>query len=160
MYDNKSTMQYFHNIREMEWAIDLALRYNKPVAATMCIGEDRILYLQKLYFWSTLYLQNCDEYIQAVIAVALCRPPRWRRRGENSITIIIITIITTFAGPQGDGEGKTPGECAVRMAKAGAPIIGGGKSFLKEWYKLNRGELFVWPKKESWNIATYERSSW
>lgn len=22
----------------MEWAIELALRYNKPVAATMCIG--------------------------------------------------------------------------------------------------------------------------
>jgi len=57
-------VEYFHNIREMEWAIDLALRYNKPVAATMCIG------------------------------------------------------------PQGDGEGHTPGECAVRMAKAGAPIIG------------------------------------
>ena len=32
-------LQYFHNIREMEWAIDLALRYNKPVAATMCIGQ-------------------------------------------------------------------------------------------------------------------------
>ena len=31
--------QYFHNIREMEWAIDLALKYNRPVAATMCIGE-------------------------------------------------------------------------------------------------------------------------
>ena len=28
------------------------------------------------------------------------------------------------AGPQGDGEGNSPGECAVRMAKAGAPIIG------------------------------------
>ena len=31
-------MQYFHNIEEMEWAIELALSYNKPVAATMCIG--------------------------------------------------------------------------------------------------------------------------
>ena len=32
--------------------------------------------------------------------------------------------IRCFSGPQGDGEGNTPGECAVRMAKAGAPIIG------------------------------------
>ena len=36
---SKKYTQYFHNIREMEWAIDLALRYNKPVAATMCIGQ-------------------------------------------------------------------------------------------------------------------------
>ena len=48
----------------MEWAIELALSYGKPVAATMCIG------------------------------------------------------------PTGDGSGVTPGECAVRMARAGAPIIG------------------------------------
>jgi len=56
--------EYFHNIEEMEWAIELALRYGKPVAATMCIG------------------------------------------------------------PTGDGSGVTPGECAVRMARAGAPIVG------------------------------------
>ena len=31
--------QYFHNIVEMEWALELALRYGKPVAATMCMGE-------------------------------------------------------------------------------------------------------------------------
>ena len=31
-------IQYFHNIEEMEWANDLALRYGKPVAATMCMG--------------------------------------------------------------------------------------------------------------------------
>ena len=27
-------------------------------------------------------------------------------------------------GPTGDGAGVSPGECAVRMARAGAPIIG------------------------------------
>ena len=48
----------------MEWAIELALRYDKPVAASMCMG------------------------------------------------------------PTGDGAGVSPGECAVRMARAGAPIIG------------------------------------
>ena len=31
-------VEYFHNIEEMEWAIELALSYDKPVAATMCIG--------------------------------------------------------------------------------------------------------------------------
>ena len=31
-------VQYFEYIEEMEWAIELALSYNKPVAATMCIG--------------------------------------------------------------------------------------------------------------------------
>ena len=30
--------QHFYNIEEMEWALELALSYNKPVAATMCIG--------------------------------------------------------------------------------------------------------------------------
>ena len=57
-------LQYFHNIEEMEWAIELALSYGKPVAATMCMG------------------------------------------------------------PTEDGAGVSPGECAVRMARAGAPIIG------------------------------------
>ena len=32
------TLQYFHCVEEMEWALELALSYNKPVAATMCIG--------------------------------------------------------------------------------------------------------------------------
>ena len=36
--DIRTHLQYFHNIEEMEWAIELALSYNKPVAATMCIG--------------------------------------------------------------------------------------------------------------------------
>ena len=31
-------VEYFHSIEEMEWALELALSYNKPVAATMCIG--------------------------------------------------------------------------------------------------------------------------
>lgn len=57
-------VEYFHNIEEMEWAIELALSYNKPVAATMCMG------------------------------------------------------------PTGDGKKTSPGECAVRMAKAGAKIVG------------------------------------
>ncbi len=48
----------------MEWAIELALEYGKPVAATMCMG------------------------------------------------------------PPGDGDGIGPGECAVRMAKAGAHLVG------------------------------------
>jgi len=57
-------VEYFRNIVEMEWAIELALSYGKSVAATMCIG------------------------------------------------------------PKGDASGVSPAECAVRMAKAGAPIIG------------------------------------
>lgn len=57
-------VEYFHCVEEMEWALELALSYDKPVAATMCIG------------------------------------------------------------PTGDGNGVSPGECAVRMARAGAPIIG------------------------------------
>ena len=31
----------------MEWAIDLALKYNRPVAATMCIGEAEYLKQKK-----------------------------------------------------------------------------------------------------------------
>ena len=31
-------MQYFPFIEEMEWAIEVAKNYGKPVAATMCIG--------------------------------------------------------------------------------------------------------------------------
>ena len=31
-------VEYFHCVEEMEWALELALSYNKPVAATMCIG--------------------------------------------------------------------------------------------------------------------------
>ena len=27
-----------HSIEELEWAIELALSYDKPVSATMCIG--------------------------------------------------------------------------------------------------------------------------
>jgi len=57
-------VEYFEFILEMEWAIEHALTYGKPVAATMCIG------------------------------------------------------------PTGDHEGVAAGECAVRMAKAGAHIIG------------------------------------
>jgi betaine-homocysteine S-methyltransferase len=35
------------------------------------------------------------------------------------------TVAATMCmGPTGDGAGVSPGECAVRMAKAGAPIIG------------------------------------
>ena len=30
--------QYFPFIEEMEWAIEVAKNYGKPVAATMCIG--------------------------------------------------------------------------------------------------------------------------
>merc|ERR1712117_452626 len=30
--------EYFRNILEMEWAIEVALEYGIPVAATMCIG--------------------------------------------------------------------------------------------------------------------------
>ncbi len=56
--------EYFRNIEEMEWAIEHALSYNKPVAATMCIG------------------------------------------------------------PNGDEDGISLAECAVRMAKAGAHLIG------------------------------------
>jgi len=57
-------VEYFFYIQEMEWAIELCRKYNKPIAATMAIG------------------------------------------------------------PKGDRNGVPPGECAVRMAKAGADIIG------------------------------------
>ena len=56
--------EYFRNILEMEWAIEVALEYGIPVAATMCIG------------------------------------------------------------PVGDESGVGVGECAVRMAKAGALLVG------------------------------------
>merc|ERR1711953_1598969 len=56
--------EYFRNILEMEWAIEVALEYGIPVAATMCIG------------------------------------------------------------PGGDESGVGAGECAVRMAKAGALLVG------------------------------------
>ena len=56
--------EYFRNIVEMEWAIEVALEYGLPVAATMCMG------------------------------------------------------------PGGDEAGVGVGECAVRMAKAGALLVG------------------------------------
>merc|ERR1711956_49672 len=56
--------EYFRNILEMEWAIEVALEYDIPVAATMCMG------------------------------------------------------------PGGDDSGVGVGECAVRMAKAGALLVG------------------------------------
>lgn len=56
--------EYFRNIEEMEWAIELAKSYGKPVAATMCMG------------------------------------------------------------PNGDEDGIGIEECAVRMAKAGADLVG------------------------------------
>jgi betaine-homocysteine S-methyltransferase len=56
--------EYFRNIEEMEWALEIALATGKPVAATMCMG------------------------------------------------------------PNGDEAGVPVGECAVRMAKAGANLVG------------------------------------
>jgi len=56
--------EYFRNIEEMEWAIELVRSYGKPVAATMCMG------------------------------------------------------------PNGDADGVSLGECAIRMAKAGADLVG------------------------------------
>jgi len=56
--------EYFHNILEMEWALEVALEFGLPVAATMCIG------------------------------------------------------------PEGDESGRSVGECAVRMARAGATLVG------------------------------------
>jgi len=57
-------VEYFRNIIEMEWAVEVALEFGLPVAATMCIG------------------------------------------------------------PGGDEGGVSPGECAVRMARAGADLVG------------------------------------
>ena len=57
-------MQYFRHVEEIEWAIELALEYGKPVAATMC------------------------------------------------------------PDPAGDAGGVPLQECAVRMARAGAHLIG------------------------------------
>merc|ERR1719369_1898040 len=56
--------EYFRNILEMEWAIEVALEYGLPVGATMCMG------------------------------------------------------------PGGDESGTSVGECAVRMARAGAHLVG------------------------------------
>jgi len=56
--------EYFRNILEMEWAIEVALEYGLPVGATMCMG------------------------------------------------------------PGGDESGVSVGECAVRMAQAGANLVG------------------------------------
>jgi len=56
--------EYFRNVIEIEWAIEVALEFNLPVAATMCMG------------------------------------------------------------PCGDEDGVSVGECAVRMARAGADIVG------------------------------------
>jgi len=56
--------EYFRNIIEMEWAIEVAHEFNLPVAATMCMG------------------------------------------------------------PCGDENGVSVGECAIRMARAGADLVG------------------------------------
>merc|ERR1712172_224337 len=61
---NLVIVEYFRNIIEMEWAIEVALEFGLPVAATMCMG------------------------------------------------------------PGGDESGVGAGECAVRMARAGAHIVG------------------------------------
>ena len=61
-------MEYFHNIDEMEWAIELALTYNKPVAATMCMGpngDGRVSFLAcsvnfEIYF-RKLLLENVQS---------------------------------------------------------------------------------------------------
>ena len=56
--------EFFRNIEEMEWAIEVAKSYGKPVAATMAIG------------------------------------------------------------PNGDEDGVPLGQCAIRMANAGADLVG------------------------------------
>merc|ERR1739848_213922 len=56
--------EYFRNVVEIEWAVEVALEFNLPVAATMCMG------------------------------------------------------------PSGDENGVSVGECAIRMARAGADIVG------------------------------------
>jgi len=56
--------EYYEHIEEMEWAIEVCKEFDKPVAASMCIG------------------------------------------------------------PEGDLHGVSAGECAVRMAKAGAHVVG------------------------------------
>ena len=40
--------EFFRNIEEMEWAIELAKSYGKPVAATMAIGNDWKNYLSRV----------------------------------------------------------------------------------------------------------------
>jgi len=68
-------VEYFFYIQEMEWAIELCKKFNKPIAATMAIG------------------------------------------------------------PTGDRAGVAAAECAVRMAKAGADIIGANCLF-DPWINL------------------------
>ena len=56
-------MKYFRHVEEIEWAIEVALEFEKPVASTVCIS------------------------------------------------------------PSADAAGVPPGECAVRMTRAGADIV-------------------------------------
>ena len=58
-------VEYFNNIEEMEWAIELALTYNKPVAATMCMGpngDGRVSFLASsglfIMYFRKLLLEN------------------------------------------------------------------------------------------------------
>ena len=78
--DNRKHLQYFHNIEEMEWAIELALSYNKPVAATMCIGPG----------------------------------------GDGKVGVPRVTCHVSRHVCQN----TSPGECAARMARAGARLLG------------------------------------
>ena len=50
-------VEYFHCVEEMEWALELALSYNKPVAATMCIGptgDGKVRRMRRRRRWRTV----------------------------------------------------------------------------------------------------------
>merc|ERR1711963_420450 len=90
--------EYFRNVIEIEWAIEVALEFNLPVAATMCMG------------------------------------------------------------PCGDEDGVSVGECAVRMARAGADIVGTNclfdpfATFAVEPRQITRWEARKWAR-EAYNIG-------
>ena len=71
----------------MEWAIELALSYNKPVAATMCIGPGGD---------GNVGVPSVTCHVSRVTCHASCHVY----------------------------QNTSPGECAVRMARAGARLLG------------------------------------
>ena len=68
-------VEYFHCVEEIEWALELALSYNKPVAATMCIGptgDGKVLLMMSMMLMMLMML-----LIMTMLMMLTCRacPP-------------------------------------------------------------------------------------
>jgi len=68
-----------------------------------------ILLKNKVDFIILEYFRNCEEMEWALECLADCGVP---------------LLATMCIGPRGDPQGVSPGECAVRMAQAGAVAVG------------------------------------